>query len=124
MSNKKFLLNDIHLKKPTSHPDVWGPNLWNYLHISTAHFPDNPTEQQKSDMISWICTLPVTIPCDTCRNHFKSYIDSNRHRLQYICGSKSQLFNFFVDIHNKVNQRKGKPEMSYDDAYNLYFTRI
>lgn len=119
-SNKKYLINNLELKKPTSHPDVWGPQLWKYIHIATAHFPDYPTEQETRDMMTWICTLPVTIPCETCKIHFKAYIDKNRDNLHYICGTRRNLFNFFVDIHNKVNSRKGKPEMSYEEAFNLY----
>ena len=30
------------------------------------------------------------------------------------------LFKFFVDMHNMVNKRYGKPEMSLEDAYRLY----
>ena len=95
-SNKKYILNNLILNKPSSHPDIWGPQLWNYIHISTAHFPEHPSSQESQEMLTWICTLPVTIPCETCRQHFRTYIGTHRSQLPYICGSRTDLFKFFV----------------------------
>lgn len=101
-------------------PLQWGPHLWMYMHFAAANYPDNPTEQDIKEMIEWLCSLPVTIPCDSCRKHFRRYIEKSKHQLPYICKDKQKLFNFLVDIHNKVNERNQKPILNYDEARKIY----
>lgn len=101
-------------------PTLWGPHLWYYLHYSAANYPSNPNKQEIEAMKNWLCSLPVTIPCENCSKHYNAYINKNKSKLDDICSDKQKLFNFLVDIHNKVNQRNGKPEMSYEDAWNMY----
>jgi len=99
---------------------VWGAALWKYMHYSAANYPDNPSDQEIKDMKSWLECLATTIPCNNCAKHFKSYIDTYKSKLYDICSSKSTLFEFLVDIHNKVNERLGKPIMTLDEAYAIY----
>jgi hypothetical protein len=106
--------------KWTRDPKLWGPHLWAYLHYSASNYPDNPTEEQIKEMMNWLTCLPVTIPCSECSKHYKNYIQQNRTNLPAICSTKNNLFRFLVDIHNKVNERYGKPKLSYEDAWKLY----
>jgi hypothetical protein len=101
-------------------PKLWGPHLWAYLHYSAMNYPENPSRKEIDEMINWLCSLPVTIPCDNCSKHYRGYIEKNKNNLPVICSNKDTLFNFLVDIHNKVNERNGKPIMSYEDARKLY----
>lgn len=143
--NTKFLMNDITSKlvyplykplfnppKTQNHcsncsntnwkkdPKLWGPHLWSYMHYSAANYPNNPTDQEIDDMKKWLCSLPVTIPCNNCSKHYKQYIDKNKYRLDDICSCRDKLFNFLVDIHNKVNIRNGKREINYNEARKMY----
>ena len=101
-------------------PKLWGPHLWYYLHFSAANYPENPSSEQISSMKDWLCNLHVTIPCTNCSQHYQAYIENNKPYLKDICSNKTKLFNFLVDIHNKVNKRNGKPELSYDQARAIY----
>lgn len=101
-------------------PLQWGPHLWMYMHFAAANYPEQPTERDVQEMINWLCSLPVTIPCDSCRTHFRRYIEKSKPRLPEICSDKERLFNFLVDIHNKVNERNQKPIMSYEEAKQIY----
>ena len=62
----------------------------------------------------------MMLPCVECSRHANKYISSRYHELDDICSSKHKLFTFFVDFHNKVNARFGKPEMRVENAYKLY----
>ncbi len=104
----------------TKDPKLWGPHLWAYLHYSASNYPEKPTESEIQEMMSWLSCLPVTIPCSDCSRHYKNYIEQNRSNLPAICSTKDNLFKFLVDIHNKVNERYGKPRMSYEEAWKLY----
>ena len=99
---------------------VWGNSLWTYMHYAAMNYPDHPTEKDISEMINWLVTLPVTIPCNNCKGHYRGYIEKAKSQLHTACSDKDSLFKFLVDIHNKVNVRLGKPEVSYEDAYKLY----
>ena len=71
-------------------------------------------------MKNWLKSLYATIPCQNCSDHYKSYIDQNEDNLDKICSDRNKLFNFLVDIHNKVNERLNKPQMDYKTAYSMY----
>lgn len=123
-TSKKYLLeNDIpedeyDWKKD---PKNWGPHLWSYMHYSAANYPDKPNDMQIKAMMDWLITLPITIPCDNCSKHYRAYIKAHKEHLYKICSRRDSLFNFLVDIHNKVNERNGKCKMSYEDARKKYF---
>lgn len=103
-----------------SNPKWWGPHLWKYLHYSSSTYPTNPSPQEIHDMVEWLKCLHVTIPCGKCKYHFKQYIEQNNDKLYDICSCRDKLFKFLVDIHNKVNKRNNKPELTYEEAKNLY----
>jgi len=101
-------------------PTKWGPHLWAYLHYSAMNYPTHPSKEQREAMKKWLCCLSATIPCKNCSTHYSKYIEKSKPRLDEICGSKDKLFNFLVDIHNKVNQRNGKRVVSYEEAREIY----
>ena len=90
------------------------------MHYAAASYPVNPIEKQIQEMKSWLECLATTIPCKDCAKHFAAYIEKHKHQLYDICSSRHNLFHFLVDIHNKVNERLGRPIMSYENAYKLY----
>lgn len=126
--NRKFLKGnppDPELQpKPTNmkhaDPTLWGPHLWAYLHYSAINYPTKPTRKQQQDMKEWLCCLSATIPCKNCSTHYNKYIEQHRSQMDNICSSRDKLFNFLVDIHNKVNKRNGKREISYEEAKQIY----
>lgn len=99
-------------------PSAWGPHLWYYLHSCSFNYPDHPSDEKKNNMKNWLRSLYATMPCPSCSQHYKSYMDEAD--LDKICSSRDNLFKFIVDLHNKVNARTGKKEISYDQAYDMY----
>ncbi len=104
-------------------PTRWGPHLWAYLHYAALNYPTKPTREQSKEMEDWLKCLPITIPCSNCSEHYRAYIAKHTAELSQICATKNALFQFLVDIHNQVNRRNGKPEMSYEDALKIYSSR-
>lgn len=127
-SNNKFIAPQVQSThaKPNfaewkTDPSQWGPHLWYYLHFSSANYPDTPSTEQQKAMRDWLCSLSVTIPCKSCSNHFHQYIERHKQDLGTICSSRDNLFRFLVDVHNKVNSRKGKSPMTHQAARELYY---
>ena len=44
---------------------------WNFLHRMAAYYPDNPTQQQQSDMITFVKLFSNFFPCECCASHIR-----------------------------------------------------
>lgn len=104
----------------TSDPSVWGQSFWFTLHNGAIKYPINASIHHRERMKGFILGIPFILPCNQCIPHAIAYLEASKHRLDDIVSGRDSLFKFFVDFHNKVNKRYGKPEFSYDDAYKLY----
>lgn len=104
-------------------PQVWGPSFWFILHNGAARYPEKASPIWKERMRGFILGMPVMIPCEKCADHATAHIEANWHRLDEVVSGRKNLFNFFVDMHNMVNKRYGKPIMGYEEAYELYTGR-
>ena len=102
-------------------PHVWGPSQWLSYHIGASKYPINASPITKDRMKNFLYGLPIMIPCEKCKLHAITYIESNCDNLDEICSGREKLFIFFVDFHNYVNQRSNKPIMSYEKARSMYY---
>ena len=111
----------------TSDPSVWGPAFWFSLHVSAAYYPVEPSDIVKERMKQRILAIPYEVPCPTCRPHASAFIESYRvgdpkfaSRLDRVVSGRDELIKFYVDFHNKVNERYGKRQWTYDEAKKVY----
>lgn len=110
---------DEHIEN-TADPRVWGPMYWITQHISAAHYPLNASPIVRERMKQRILAVPHEIPCHSCKSHASAFIESKRPELDEIVKGRHSLGKFWVDFHNKVNERYGKRKWSYDEAYKKY----
>jgi Erv1 / Alr family len=101
-------------------PAVFGPPMWKMYHNASLNYPDNASPLFAERMKYCILGMPILIPCKKCQEHATAFIEQHRHLLNTICSGRENLFKFFVDFHNTVNKRLGKPIYSYEEAYILY----
>lgn len=99
-------------------PDAFGPAFWFTIHNATTTYPNRPTLIFQNRMKSLIENLPLIIPCVSCQEHFFAFLQ--RSNLDEATSSRENLFKFFIDAHNYVNRRFGKPEMPLADAKVMY----
>lgn len=107
-----------------SNPKVWGPAYWFSLHTSAINYPENPSSIFKERMKGRILAIPFEIPCPACRPHASAFIEQHKGQLNQIVNSRKNLFNFYVDFHNKVNERYGKKKYTYKEAWDLYMNPV
>jgi hypothetical protein len=105
---------------PTSNPYIFGPIFWKTLHVMAANYPERPTPEQAKKMQQWLQCFDVALPCETCAVHFRAYIKAEEKNLSTITSSREHLFTFLWDLHNRVNARLGKPQMSLEEAKAMY----
>jgi len=99
-------------------PDAFGPAFWFTIHNATTTYPNRPTIFVQDGMKKLIANMPLLIPCVACKEHFFTFLKTAN--LDNATASKENLFKFFVDVHNYVNRRFRKPEMSLSDAKKMY----
>ena len=104
----------------TSDPNIWGPAYWFSLHNAAAHYPLEANNIVKERMKNRILAIPYEIPCTACRPHASAFIESNKDKLDTIVSGRHPLGRFYVDFHNKVNQRYNKRLWSYEEVYKMY----
>ena len=114
------MLNINRYTYNTKDDSIWGPAFWFTIHNSSIHYPIQANSYYRENMKRFILSIPSLIPCDKCKLHASSYIQSHLYRLDMIVSGRIKLFKFFVDFHNDVNIRNNKPVYNYIDAYDLY----
>ncbi|KAL5276315.1 GFER family protein [Megaselia abdita] len=83
-----------------------GRSSWGLLHTMAAHYPDNPTDQQKSDVKTFFSTFSRLYPCEWCSKDFTEDVRNN----PVDPSSQEKLSKWLCDAHNRVNAKLGKPE--------------
>jgi len=104
----------------TSDPKVWGPPKWFDLHVSAAHYPLEASPLVRERTKGRILAIPYEISCRECMTHASAFIESKKDKLDEIVSGRHALGKFYVDFHNKVNERHGKPLWTYEQAYAKY----
>lgn len=103
----------------TSSPEVNGPPFWFTLHNGAAHLPEQLSPISAQRIRNFIDGIPEMQPCAKCAEHSRSYIELNKARIQSL-KKGDDVFKFFVDFHNYVNEFLGKPKFTYDQARDIY----
>ena len=103
---------------------IWGPHLWFVMHYAALYYPQNPTFHERKHMRNFILSLPILIPCNTCKQDTIQYIEKRLRDIDKIVSSRDLLFEFFVHFHNYVNEKTGKPIYGVEQAYNLYLNNL
>lgn len=104
----------------SANPEVWGPAFWFSLHNGALRYPIQASPTWKERMKHFILGIPVMVPCEKCADHATAHLEANYYRMDEIVSSRSNLFEFFWEFHNFVNERLNKPKMSLDNAYKMY----
>lgn len=104
-------------------PNIWGPHLWQALHMISVGYPNEPTDEQKQHYKTFFENFYQVIPCAICSNNYKKNLrelpitkDTMKNR--------QNLANWVINIHNIVNKELGKNVIEPDDALLLIFNNF
>jgi hypothetical protein len=100
-------------------PQVFGPAMWFSFHVGSANLPKVLSPVSIERIKSFINGIPEMVPCVECSEHARAFIERNKERInKFKFGD--DVFRFYVDFHNYVNERLNKPLVSYEKAYEMY----
>lgn len=103
-------------------PSIWGPHYWATLHFMASTYDNHPNKSIQSTMKNFIYSLPVFLPCKECQDHAFDFIKTSN--LNKVIESRKDLFTFFFNFHNTVNQRLKKPLLKIEDALKKYHVPV
>lgn len=100
-------------------PEVWGEAFWFILHVGSLAARDQIPEQEAVKYWNFIEGIPLMLPCKRCSRDAQQIVDAARPRWRDVCASRDSLLEFFLDFHNRVNEKQGKPAMTRADIERL-----
>lgn len=83
----------------------WGPITWFFLHTFSEKIHEYAFQKNRILYLNLLYNLCSNLPCPTCSNHAKYYLNSNNFKN---INSKNELRIFFWNFHNNVNMRLNK----------------
>ena len=113
--------------EPTTDPTqkklmVWGEPTWFFLHTIAQKVKDESFNNIRLDLLKHIYNVCCNLPCPTCSQHAKRYLDSINFNA---ITTKEQLKQMIYVFHNSVNARKSVPMFpveQLDEKYSLAIT--
>lgn len=92
---------------PLSKQEI-GNSTWHLLHSIAAHYPERPSEKQKSTYQDFFTTFAYVYPCRPCAKDFQDLIKIHPANLD----SRVSLSIWLCQMHNIVNTKIKKAEFN------------
>lgn len=101
-------------------PILFGPGMWYQIHSDSLLCNTLILKQHFVITINALCNH---FRCDDCKIHFRNFIDT--HPIQNYFNVKDLdkdvgIFKWTWELHNHVNQRLGKYQPTFKEAYDFY----
>jgi len=102
--------------------DIWGPHLWFSLHCITFGYPDNPTNEDKSNYRNFFISLSNVLPCNKCKESYKKFISTGITVLtEKTFENRTSLTKWLYLLHQTVNEKIGIDYgVTYQDILDKY----
>lgn len=105
------------MTKPVT-PATWGIYVWIGTHYFTVFYPDNPSYEHRKAAIQYFQALPWLLPCKVCADEFRAILKSDP--VEPHVENRTKLALWFFEVHNRVNRRLGKRELSMKEFIDMY----
>tara|TARA_Y100000992_G_C21272173_1_gene497571 strand:+ start:2847 stop:3275 length:429 start_codon:yes stop_codon:yes gene_type:complete len=99
-------------------PEIWGPHYWFFLHTIAESYPLHPTTVTKKKYYDLMINFPLFIPNEEIGNKFSQLLD--KYPVSPYLDSRESFVRWMHFIHNKLNTRLGKEELSMPVALESY----
>lgn len=100
-------------------PKIWGPHYWFFIHTVAMTYPIRPNAVTKKKYYEFIQNLPLFIPVESISGEFSKLID--KYPVMPYLDNRESLIRWTHFIHNKINQKLEKPQISLSEFYIKYY---
>jgi hypothetical protein len=102
---------------------AWGGDWWRVIHGATLRYPEHPDEADKLRIKAFLGLVPVYMPCASCSLNFLNEL-KQQPLTDEVLSSGPKLVQWGVDLHNSVNRRLGKPEVTMDQMHAFFYLDV
>lgn len=99
-------------------PEIWGPHYWFFLHTVAESYPLTPNDITKRKYYDLIQNMPIFIPDDDISSKFSKLLD--KYPVTPYLDCRESFVRWVHFIHNKINYKLGKKELSLPYALEKY----
>lgn len=99
-------------------PAVWGPHYWFTIHTIAFTYPEHPNAITKKKYYDFFMNLPIFLPAEPVSSEFEKLLDA--YPVSSYLDTRNHLIRWTHFIHNAINRKLEKPQMTYDDFYATY----
>jgi len=100
-------------------PKIWGTHYWFFIHTVAMTYPIRPNAVTKKKYYEFIQNLPLFIPVESISGEFSKLID--KYPVTPYLDNRESLIRWTHFIHNKINQKLEKPQISLSEFYIKYY---
>mgnify|MGYP000902027279 CR=1 FL=1 len=101
-------------------PKIWGPHYWFVLYSICMTYPETPNDVAKKKYYTFIQNLPLFLPHREISDEF-SKILTNYPCTPYL-DSRDSMLRWIHFIEARVDKSMGKPQMSFKESMDKYYT--
>jgi FAD-linked sulfhydryl oxidase len=98
--------------------EIWGPHYWFFLHSVAESYPQHVNDVTKRKYYDLIQNMPLFIPDSEIGDKFSKMID--RYPVSPYLDNRDSFVRWMHFIHNKINMKLGKRELSLPMALERY----
>ncbi|KAH8693958.1 putative FAD dependent sulfhydryl oxidase Erv1 [Talaromyces proteolyticus] len=93
-------------------PDVeqLGRSTWTLLHSLTAAYPTTASNEQQTEMRSFLGLFSKLYPCWVCADDFRAWMAHPSGKNEPRLSSRAEFGQWMCEAHNAVNRKLGKKE--------------
>jgi hypothetical protein len=102
--------------------NVWGPSYWFFLDNIAFNYPSYPNDVIKKKYYDLLQNLPLFIPHYKISKDFQEML--NLYPIKSYLDNKKSLITWVHFIHNKINEKLEKPQISIEKYYTDYYKRF
>jgi len=110
----------VLLNKSNISPDKWGPIFWETFHLSTAGYPEYPTNEHINSYREFYISFMKILPCNRCSKDAQELINANISYLNLGLQSRSKLLRWGYEFHDAVNRKLNKQSISFNQFNERY----
>jgi len=100
-------------------PKVWGPHMWFFINTIAMTYPNRPNAITKKKYYDFMQNLPMFIPIEQMSGEFSKLLDE--YPIQPYLDTKESFIRWVWFIHNKINEKLEKPQITLNDFYKQYY---
>ena len=100
-------------------PNIWGPHYWFFLHTAALSYPIKPNDTVRKKFYEFIHNFPLFIPSPKISSSFSDLLE--QYPVSPYLDSKDSLVRWTHFIHNKINKKLEKNEISLSKFYTDYY---